>query len=220
MVSGELTVSRPNVVIDHAVTGDLTLAGENVTIRHSVLRDVVVGASGSGFVIEDSQVHAFNIDGANNWVIRRDIVDFKGISYNGYNGGSIMYNAKSWKILDSTFRGAYVIANPSQHSEAWFIGAGNDDGLIQGNTFDDNGTTGHLFFTWWGSEPGVNDPRNICVTGNTFTRSHNRFLSIDMRPELNWKTDNIDIDAHTNTYDRPDSYSRLVAIKQYLRPCR
>ena len=176
-MSGELTVSRPDVVIDHAVTGDLTLAGENVTIRHSVLRDVVVGASGSGFVIEDSQVHAFNIDGADNWIIRRDIVDFKGISYNGYNGGSIMYNAKNWKILDSTFRGAYVIANPSQHSEAWFIGAGNDGGLIQGNTFDDNGTTGHLFFTWWGSEPGVNDPKNICVTGNTFTRSHNRILS-------------------------------------------
>ena len=58
------------------------------------------------------------------------------------------------------------------------------------------------------------------MTGNTFTRSHNRFLSIDMRPELNWKTDNIDIDPNTNTYDRPDSYSRLVAIKQYLRPCR
>ena len=158
-VSGDLKLTRSNVVIDRAVAGNLTLAAENLTIQQSVLRDVTVGDSGSGFVVEDSQVHSFYIDGADNWIIRRDIVDFKGVTYTGYNGGSIMYNAKNWKILDSTFRGAYVIANPSQHTEAWYIGAGNDGGLIQGNTFDDNGTTAQLFFTWWGSDPGVNDPR-------------------------------------------------------------
>ena len=162
-MSGDLTVTRPNVVIDHAVTGDITLAAKNVTIKHAVLRDVSVGDSGSGFVIEDSRVHSFYIDGASNWIIRRDVVDFKGITYTGYNGGSIMYSAKNWKILDSTFRGAYVIADPSQHTEAWYIGAGNDGGLIQGNTFDDNGTTAQLFFTWcWLGPRGEQPKKHLC----------------------------------------------------------
>ena len=113
------------------MSGDITLARQNVTIQHAVLRDVTVGDSGSGFVVEDSQVHSFYIDGADNWIIRRDIVDFKGVTYTGYNGGSIMYNAKNWKILDSTFRGAIRDREPVTAHRSRYIGAGTTAGRFK-----------------------------------------------------------------------------------------
>ena len=99
-----------------------------MTIQHAVLREVVVGASGSGFVIEDSQLHAFNIDGASNWIIRRDVVDFQGISYNGYNGGSIMYNAEELEDPGQHVPNAYVAATRHSTQKRGSSGPGTTGG--------------------------------------------------------------------------------------------
>ena len=213
--SGPLTVRPAAGQSSFSVSGDFTLTRQNVTIQHAVMRDVGwVTAAGSGFIIEDSSMHSVLIDGADNWILRRDTVAFSGVSYNGF-GGSIMNGASNWQILDSSFTGAYVAADPSQHTEAWFIGAGNDRGLIQGNRFDDNGTTGHIFFSYWDfNGHGGGYPTNICVTGNTFTRSHNPYQQMDKRAELDGTTNNIDINP-SNTTDGPP----LIADKTWIRPC-
>ena len=60
------------------------------------------------------------------------------------------------------------------------------DGLIQGNTFTDNGNTSHIFFTWFGSQadPATSYPRNICVKGNTFGSTHGAYFAVNFRAEI------------------------------------
>jgi hypothetical protein len=215
--AGPLTARPVAGQTSFTVSGDFQLARQNVTIQRAVLRDVTMSETGSGFIVEDSFVHSFDIEGADNWIIRRNNVNFGGVTY-AWGGSQFIYGAVNWQILDNTFSGFYVAADSSIHTEAWFIGAGNDGGLIQGNTFDDNGTTGQLFFTWWDqSAAGASDPKNICVTGNTFTRSHNQYWHIDMRSELDFATNNIDIDPVTNVWDKPYSYT--VLADRGLRSC-
>jgi hypothetical protein len=72
---------------------------------------------------------------------------------------------------------------PDNHSEGIFIGGRNDGGLIEGNHFRDSGRTGNLFFSWFGGDV-ADYPINICVRGNSFERSHNRFYHVQFRPEI------------------------------------
>ena len=76
-------------------------------------------------------------------------------------------------IRNNTLRNYYVGPCCDTHSEAIFIGY-STNGLIEGNTFTNNGTTAHILFSWWGTAayqgaaPSTTYPRNICVRGNTF----------------------------------------------------
>jgi hypothetical protein len=54
------------------------------------------------------------------------------------------------------------------------------------NTFVDNGTTAHVFFTWWGStaNSATSYPRRICVRGNTFGALHGAYYDLNFRAEI------------------------------------
>ena len=75
-------------------------------------------------------------------------------------------------IRNNTFMNFYA-NDPATHSEAIYVGY-STNGLIENNTFTNNGNTGHVYFTYFGTAssegaPASNTyPRNMCVRGNTF----------------------------------------------------
>jgi hypothetical protein len=210
--SGAVTVRPASGQSSFTVSGDVTITRQNVTIQHAVLRVVYVGSSGSGIIIENSQLMDFESDGANNWILRNNTLDGQCVI-----GRQYMYRSKNWQIINNQIKNYHVCADESEHSESFYIGAGVDGGLIQGNTFTDNGTTGQLFFTWWDQGgSGSADPKNICVQNNSFIRTHNQYHHIDMRAELNSAINNIDISPN-NTWD--SSGAALSADSSWVRPC-
>ena len=60
------------------------------------------------------------------------------------------------------------------------------NGLIEGNRFVNNGTTSHVFFTWFGglADPATSYPRSICVKRNRFGSTHTAFWAISFREEI------------------------------------
>lgn len=90
-----------------------------------------------------------------------------------------------WLIKDNTFKGfanrpgdPSCDGSPPDHSEALFIGEGSTNWVIEDNIFDQNGTTAHIFHTWWscgGSWQTSCNHVNVCVKNNTFSNTHNNF---------------------------------------------
>ena len=77
-----------------------------------------MGASSSGFVIEDSRLRRITIDGANSWTLQRNVLDGEcEVAQNA------IFDAKDWKILRNTARNYHVCADESSHSEAFYIGS-------------------------------------------------------------------------------------------------
>ena len=78
----------------------------------------------------------------------------------------------------------------SVHGEALFVGGYSRDGLIEGNTFSNDGCTSHIFFSYFGNAgvSGFNSaqlPHNICVRGNTFgPRFLNTYVDVNFRQEI------------------------------------
>jgi chitodextrinase len=175
-VSGDVSnFTRANVTIENMVsTGDFRINGsaDNLTIDHASMLTFYTSDGLDGFTLENS-----TLDGqckiAQNW----------------------MHGTSNFKILNNTIKNFHTCSNESNHSEGIFVAAYNHDGLIQGNTFMDNGTTGHLFFSWFDGSASDHStyPHDICVTGNTFIRSLNGYYHIQFRNEFNG-SENIDID--------------------------
>jgi len=194
--AGAVTVRPAAGQSSFTVSGAWTPARQNVTVQHANLTGTVnMRSGGSGLTIEDSTMRDMQIDGGNNWTIQRSVMDA-----NCQVGQNFLYRSSGWKILNNTIKNFDLCVNPNgTHTEAFFIGAGANNGLIQGNTFDNNGSTGHLFFTWFDQGgSGSQNPHDICVTGNTFTRSKNGYFSIQFRSELP-DTLNIRIDPNNQS---------------------
>ena len=173
------------------IAGEVSLTRAAVTIQHAVFSgNVRFQATADGVTVEDSRLLSFSIEsgGVDGFTMRRSVLD--GECRIGQN---FVYGATNFRFLGNTFRNYHVCANEALHSEAMFIGALSNGGLIEGNTFVDNGTTGHLFFTWFDGTPGVDHPRNICVRGNTFIRSLNGYYHVQARSEIP-DSSNISID--------------------------
>ena len=94
------------------------------------------------------------------------------------------------------------------HSEALYIGY-SANGTVQGNTFVDNGTTSHIFFTWWGdtANPATSYPRNICVRANTFGARHGAYFDINFREEIPVSS-GISIDPAQNASTTSPAFNR------------
>ena len=92
--------------------------------------------------------------------------------------------ARRFKIRNSTFR-RFWTPDPSNHSEALFIGY-SEDGLVEGCRFEDNGTTAHIFFTWWGDkhDSATTYPRRVCVRANTYGARHGAYYDVNFRAEI------------------------------------
>jgi hypothetical protein len=94
-------------------------------------------------------------------------------------------------IRNNTFRN--FTSPGSTHSEALFIGGYARNGVVEGNTFSNNGNTAHIFFSWcapndcdggggrYSGDP--RDPSNICVRGNTFNQTWDAYYDVMVRQE-------------------------------------
>ena len=71
--AGALIVRPAGGAGSFTVTGDFTFTRANVTIQHGVFRAIDVAGSANGLVVEDSHLLAFNVDGADNWVLHERI---------------------------------------------------------------------------------------------------------------------------------------------------
>lgn len=123
--------------------------------------------------------------------VRNDLVT-EGIRFDGQakTPNTWMTDVSRWAFRNCSFERFYVAADPSAHCEALYVGGGCRDGVIEGCSFNDNGNTAHIFFTWFGSSQGGgaydtgNYPRNICVRANTFGPRHGAYFDVDFRSEI------------------------------------
>ncbi len=161
-VNGTLTISRSNLIVDKAtVNGAVEFAS----------------VSGSGFTNGFAQ--AVTMSGASNILIENNTFD---------NGGrvpnpqSFITYSKGLVFRGNTFKNFWGQAAET-HSEALYFGA-SSTGLIENNTFTNNGNTGHLFFTWFPGDPNSEYPRDVCVRGNTFNATWGAYFAIQFRSEI------------------------------------
>jgi hypothetical protein len=187
VVSGAVSLRRPGV----AIQGGVFSGGIEFTS----------GASGSSF--SNGRALSVDIRGADNITIQGS--EFDGSCHVAQNwileepAGQV---PSGTTIRNNTFRNYYVCSNSGAHTEALFIGY-SDGGLIEGNTFENNGTTAHIFFSYVGANGSLstgNYARNWCVRSNRFVRAINPY-SIQFRPE-NPASANTSIDPSSNSSDR------------------
>jgi hypothetical protein len=120
----------------------------------------------------------------------RDGLTVEGITFDGLKvtANNWLTDRVGWTYRNCTFRNYFVESDPSSHSEALYLGGGCKDGLVDGCVFENNGTTAHIFFTWFGGAPDpydpTNYPRNICVRNSTFALGKNPWFAIQWRDEI------------------------------------
>jgi chitodextrinase len=168
------------------VTGGCTINAANVTIRNSTLSGMVdIRPNASGSKLLNSQSMGFGLKGADNVLIEGNVFDGQGqVDNNEIYDEPSGNTPDGFVIRNNTFKNFYV-NDGSTHSEAMFIGYSNN-GLIEGNTFTNNGNTGHIFFTWWGgvANPSTSYPRNMCVRNNTFNATWDAYYDVNFRAEI------------------------------------
>ncbi len=216
---GPLTV-RPRARISaFTVNGDVALDRAQVTIEHGAFQQIEFDPGSSGSWLLDSTVLAAHIYGADDVTWLRSTFDGQGVVAQNFILPRPSDNGVlNFRIFDSALLNYHVRADESLHSEALYIGA-LSEGLIQGNTFTDNGTTAHIFFTWFGGEAEADYPRNICVTGNRFQRSHNPAFAITVRPGIPVSA-NIRVDPKSNRSDTPHLIGNEFGVMStFVRPC-
>lgn len=184
--AGAVTV-RPAAGTTATVTGSFSPPRAQVTLDGVAFTDdVLFGPGDNGGQLLNGRAEQFNIFGADDVTIRGNVFDGNGTTANNQiwdqPAGSV---PERFKIENNTFTRYYVASDPSNHSEALYVGY-SADGLIAGNSFVDNGTTSHIFFTWWGStaNSATSYPRRICVRGNTYGARHGAYYDINFRAEI------------------------------------
>ena len=217
---GALTVQPAAGQTSFTVTGGVTMNRANVTIRRAVFTSrIIFPASASGSSLIECQLLAADICGADDITWQRNVFDAQClVAQNFIFDEPAGVVPQRFKILDNPFRNYHLCADESVHSEALYIGY-SDGGLVEGNSFEDNGTTGHVFFTWWGAtaDPNSSWARNICARSNTFGRSLNGYFSNQIRSEIP-ASSNISLDPN-NVTDRSLIGNDTGATPQFIRAC-
>lgn len=172
-ITGDVGIDRPNLRI------------EGATVQGGV--DFERGASGGALV--GSRASHVGIWSADNILLEGNTFDGQG----KVKDGITMWDdpagdtPSGWVFRNNTFRNFYMAADQSAHSQAIYVGY-STNGLIEGNTFENNGTTAHIFFTWFGgtASPSSSYPRNICVRNNTFRDGPDVFhyYDVNFRAEI------------------------------------
>ncbi len=133
----------------------------------------------------NSRAQRFSIHGADDVAVQGNAFDGMGVtSMNEIWDEPAGAVPERFTIRGNSFTGFWGPTSTT-HSEALYVGY-SADGLIEGNAFTDNGTTAHIFFTWFGTtaDSGSSWPRRICVRGNTFGPTHGAYFDVDMRVEI------------------------------------
>lgn len=201
-LAGDVTASQLASLISAAPAGTVTVrpaSGKTVSVAGgfsppraqvtldglAFTEDVLFGPGDDDGKLLNSSAHQFNIFGADEVEIRGNAFDGLGQVPNNQiwdqPAGSV---PERFVIAGNTFTRFYG-ASLDVHSEALYIGY-SADGLVEGNTFTDNGSTSHIFFTWWGNtaNPATSYPRNVCVRGNTFGARHGAYYDVNFRAEI------------------------------------
>jgi hypothetical protein len=173
-VDGNVGIGRPKVVIDRAHVSGLI-----------EFRPGAVGAK-----LLNSSALGFNIFGPDDIVLKGNTFDGQArVSSNQLWDSPAGNTPDNWVISNNTFRNYYIEGDPLSHSEAIFVGY-STHGLIENNTFTNNGTTSHVFFSYWGTAAYEGAPgsttyaRDMCVRGNTFNQTAGAFLDVNFRDEI------------------------------------
>jgi len=148
----------------------------------------------------------------------RNHTTYERIVFDGCNNtaNNWVANWQDWKIVGGTIKNYYVANDPASHSEGLYVGGCSSDGLVDGVTFDHNGTTAHIFFTWFGGNCGGgaydtnNYPRNICVKNSHYANGLNPYFAIQYRDE---------IPADSTIYVDPSNVFVGPGSQRALTPC-
>lgn len=143
------------------------------------------------------------------WTPIRENITLDGIVFDGQGIVPRMWfpNIKFFTYKNCTFK-RFWVTDPQEHTEAFYLGGGCSDGLIEDCIFDDNGTTAHIFFTWFG---GDGDPARICIRRCVFTNSRNGYFDIQFRAE---------IPSSATIYISPDNqFEYGVDRQEFIRAC-
>jgi hypothetical protein len=186
MPPGALAVRPAQGASSFSVSGDLSLNRGLVQLDHAAMSGAVEfdpGSSGSSLV--NSNALGFSIFGADDIFISGNTFDGQGRRNQNVIWDEPAGNTPDgFVIRGNVFRNFYIDSG-DVHSEALYVGY-STNGLIENNTFTNNGNTAHIFFTWFGStaDPATSYPRNMCVRGNTFGPTHGAFYDVNMRGEI------------------------------------
>lgn len=184
--SGALLV-RPMPGTTATVMGGLDLSRPDVTLDHLVFTGTVDFNPGSDrSALTSSAAMGFNIFGADSIVIGPgNSFDGKGVDNQNILWDQPALNGPTgYRIVGNDFKNFYG-PTTDIHSEALYVGGGASNGLIENNTFTNNGNTSHIFFTWFGTAATTsNYPKNVCVKGNTFNATHGAYFDVNLREEI------------------------------------
>lgn len=173
------------VIANVTVNGGCSIQAPSVTIQDSTLSDSVeFRPSANGGKLLRSNALGFNLFGADNVLIEDNHFDGRGIDNQNLIWDEPAGNVpERWVIRGNSFT-RYYIDDGVTHSEALYVGY-SADGLIETNTFVNNGNTAHVFFTNFGNQfNGSSYPRNICVRSNTFGATHGAFFDVNFHPNV------------------------------------
>jgi chitodextrinase len=182
--SGAVTI-RPAKGATVTVSGDVGLSRPSVTLDGMTFTGVVNFNPGStGSRLSNSKAMGFNIFGADNIVLDGNSFDGRGV-----DNQNVIWDQPAgstpdgWRITNNSFSNFY--RDDGSHSEALYVGY-STNGLIQGNTFTNNGNTSHVFFTWFGTMASASTsyPRSMCVKDNTFNATHGAYFDVNLREEI------------------------------------
>jgi hypothetical protein len=219
---GPVFVRPPLGQTSFAVSGDITMKRENVTIDGARVDggiDFEPGSDGSAFI--EGASAGFGIFGADDILLRGNVFDGQGIRKDNpiwdRPAGS---TPDRFRIIGNTFENFYDDRGEDVHSQAIFVGY-STDGLIDGNTFINNGSTAHIFLSYWGElaeSPNAvaaqSIPRKICIRRNTFGPVHGAWYAVNFREEVT---------PASGIRVAPSNVARdglgLVSDGRYLGPC-
>lgn len=177
-------------------SGVVQCTGSNVTIKNSTLKGFNLEPYGSGFKFVGSSLNGGELScyGTDNGLIENSTLDGGGkgeaSSSNAFEDYPAGNGCQHWVIRGNLIKN-YHGADCNTHAEGLRIGGYANDFLIENNTFENNGCTSHIFFTYWGAD-GANGyrsaqlPHDICVRGNTFgPLFRETYVDINFRQEIN-----------------------------------
>ena len=192
-VTGWVTITNPNVTVDHVdFDGGFTIQPAADDLH-------VVGGSAQSFYL---------------WGAKRAVIDGT-----VFDGKGVTDDAKLWgsggKLPSLTLRNCVMRhfshdADSSSHNQALFIGS-SESVIVEGCRFEDNGNTGHLFVSSFGVNTAV--PGYVCIRRNTFGDTHGAYFAVNVHPD--------EIPTSARVYVEPgqSTVKPLASNSAFVRAC-